>query len=333
MADTLQTVHWSLGTDGRNSGELWLPEGLESHEKALWESIRRLGLEQRLRSAFQVTRPLWYGLWIDSPLTATQCSLLRDVFRETARLVPRYRRHIEDFARALADSTGTGEPLHVELTPPGHVDFGWVTTFVHCPRCKAEGPVKRWLDTYPEEPLDCPVCGSSYTPAAMYSSKEAIFAETVCCRSCGAVHRVRDFPDDEIQVLEYHHAFEAFNEEMGWLRRVQEFYERHQNLEGEVKPHFLMVLESYDPEVRETLFASTPFSDVELPSGRAAPLGCSHGWSREDQDVMDYLRHHHFSLLELMERMHVIEQSIERLGYQLFQSSPVRCTECAGQLA
>jgi hypothetical protein len=60
---------------------------------------------------------------------------------EAARLVPSYREHVDEFTRALAKSAETGEPLRVELTPPGHVDFGWVTTFVHRPRCKAEGPV------------------------------------------------------------------------------------------------------------------------------------------------------------------------------------------------
>jgi hypothetical protein len=330
MADTLQTVHWSLGDDGHRSGDMWLPQGRRSLEEVLRESIRRLGLEQRMRSAFQVTKPLWYGLWIDSPLTATQCSLLRDVLKEAARLVPSYGEQIEDFTRALADSTEIGEPLHVELAPPGHVDFGWVTTFVHCPRCKAEGPVERWQEAYSEESLGCPVCGYSYTPAATHSSERELFAETVRCQSCQAVHRVRDFPDDEIQILEDRHAFEAFNEEMSWLRRVEEFYKRHPDLESEIKPHFLMVLESRDPEVQEAMFAGTPFSEIKLRSGGAAHFDRSRAWSKDDQEVIDYLLHHHFSLPE---RMKFVEESIERLGLQLFQGSPVRCTGCGGQLA
>ena len=124
--------------------------------------------------------------------------------------MPSFGEHIEDFTRALAESAKTSEPLHVELTPPGHVDFGWVTTFVHCPRCKAEGPVERWQQTYPEEPLDCPVCGFSYQPALTHSSERGLFAETVRCPACQAVHRVRDFPDDVIQVLEDRHNFDAF---------------------------------------------------------------------------------------------------------------------------
>ncbi len=85
MSDTLRTVRWSLGDDRHRSGYLWLPWGRESPEDVLWESIRRRNIEPSLRAAFQVTTPLWYGLWIDSPLTATQCALLRDLFHEAAR--------------------------------------------------------------------------------------------------------------------------------------------------------------------------------------------------------------------------------------------------------
>jgi hypothetical protein len=89
MSDTIQTVRWTLGADSRQSGEFWLPDWRKPIEDVLWESIRRLGLEERMRTAFHVTVPLWYGLWIGNPLTAAQCSLLHDVLTEAARLVPR----------------------------------------------------------------------------------------------------------------------------------------------------------------------------------------------------------------------------------------------------
>jgi hypothetical protein len=177
MADTFQTVSWSLGADARRSGYMCLAEGYESTEELLRESIRRLSLEHAMRSEFLDTKPLWYGLCIDSPLTKTQCSLLRDVLTELARMAPHQEQDFTEFIRALTDSIVTGERLNVELSPPGHVDMGWVTTFVHCPRCKAEGPVKRWQESYSEDPLECTACGCSYAPAATHSVERERFAK------------------------------------------------------------------------------------------------------------------------------------------------------------
>ena len=330
MADTLQTVRWSLGTDGPRRGDLWLPDGRRPIEDVLWESIRGLGLEQGMRTAFQITVPLWYGLWINSPLTAAQCSLLQAVLTEAARLVPSYAKHIKVFASALAESAETREPLNVELAPPGHVDFGWIWTFVHCPRCKAEGPVKRWQAPYPQDPLDCPVCGYSYSPTATYSTERELFAETIRCPSCQAEHRVRDFSDVEIDTLEDRHRFEELHDELSWLRRVEEFYGRHPNLEGVINTHFLMVLECDDPEVREAMMAGTLFDVIELLSDESARFDRSPEWSDDDREVIDYLRHHHY--FSLPERIKFVEESIVELASKLFQTSSVKCSACGGQL-
>jgi hypothetical protein len=329
MSDTFQVVRWTLGADGRQSGQFWLPEGRKSLEDVLWESIRRLGLEQRMRAAFQITAPLWYGLWICDPLTDEQCSLLHDVLAEAARLVPSYHKQVEPFLRALAESAHTGEPLHVELTPPGHVDLGWVTTFVHCPRCKAEGPVERWQQTYSDDLIECRICGHVYSPAATHSSERDLFAEIVRCPACQTEHRVRNFPDEIIQALEDRHNFDDFKEELGWLRRIEEFYQRHPGVEGKIKPHFLEVLASRDPEVLEAMFAGAPFDEIKLASSGAAELIDSREWSTDDREVIDYLRHHHFSLAD---RKKFVEDSIERLGMELFRKSPVKCSGCGEPL-
>jgi hypothetical protein len=215
------------------------------------------------------------------------------------------------------------------LTPPGHIDLGWVTTFVHCPRCKAEGAVERWQQTYSDDSIECRVCGHLYSPAATYSSERHFFAELVRCPACQTEHRVRDLPDDVIQQLEDRHNFDGFREEIVWLRRVEEFYQRHPGMEGKIKPHFLEVLASRDPEVIEAMFAGIPFNDIKLASSEAAELIDSREWSASDREVVDYLRHHHFSLAD---RMKFVEDSIERLGMELFPKSPVRCSECGEAL-
>src|SRR5262245_30186182 len=138
MSDTIQVVSWSLGEEVK--GQLYLPPGRECPNDVLRESFDRTGVEPQLRRAFQITDPLWYGLWVDSPLTADQCRLLHTVFSDVVATVPRYAKHMEQFLAALQEAAETKLPLAVELSPPGHVDLGWITTFVHCPRCKAEGP-------------------------------------------------------------------------------------------------------------------------------------------------------------------------------------------------
>src|SRR5262249_21328709 len=62
-------------------------------------------------------------------------------------------------------------PLHVAAPPPGHTDFGTYTIFPHCPRCKAAAPLPRWQESYPDEPIDCSVCGHRYSPAATHRSQ------------------------------------------------------------------------------------------------------------------------------------------------------------------
>src|SRR5262249_22204504 len=55
----------------------------------------------------------------------------------------------------------------VRLAPPGHTDFGFITTFAHCPRCRKEGG-KRWVEkTRMSEREKCSACGYVYAPAEM----------------------------------------------------------------------------------------------------------------------------------------------------------------------
>ncbi len=190
MSDTIQIVRWSLGRSQPKVHALWPPPEREGPSQALWKSIRRTGLEQRVRQAFEVIDPLWYGLWIDSPLNREQCEILHIVLSDLAATGPRHRKNLKGFIEALAVAKDTGEPLNVEMMPPGHVDMGWITTFVHCPRCKAEGPLERWKENYPTDPIRCPVCGHSYSPAATYSCERDYFATSV---NIGQLHLLRCF--------------------------------------------------------------------------------------------------------------------------------------------
>jgi hypothetical protein len=134
------------------------------------------------------------------------------------------------------------------------------------------------------------------------------FAATVACGTCHSSHRVREFSDEDIRILEDHHYYREACDELIWLRRVAAFYERHPDYQDQIKPHFLMVLDSDDPKVQEEMMAGVPLDEISLPPEMSQPL--EPDWSAEDRAVIDYLRHHHFSLES---RMKGVEDSIDRL--------------------
>jgi formylglycine-generating enzyme required for sulfatase activity len=143
-------------------------EELESH---LSEKVRRKGLEADVARLFPPTRPLWYGFWIGSRLRPAQCELLLALLDVPRRFLDPWDGGYQDFLAALRAAVACELPLHVHMAPPGHVDLGWETVFPHCPRCTAPAPVPRWRTSYPDEPLDCRVCGHRYSPAATHKTE------------------------------------------------------------------------------------------------------------------------------------------------------------------
>ncbi len=140
----------------------------EELEAELREKVRLRGLEAQVARLFARTTPLWYGFWIESPLRRPQCEVLFTLLEGTDDPGETRDEDLRHFLAALRAAVGWELPLHVEMAPPGHTDFGWYTVFPHCPRCKAHAPVARWQESYPDEPLDCPACGHRYSPAATH---------------------------------------------------------------------------------------------------------------------------------------------------------------------
>jgi len=151
--------------------EVW--PNSEELEDLLWEVIRNRGLEDRLRNAFQVTKPLWYGFWIESPLRRRHAEVLLELFEAACE-------HDSDqdrddgsihFIHALKAAINWELPLHVSLAPLGHTDLGWYTVFPHCPRCKANAPVGRWQEEFPSETVACEVCEHLFNPNEHHSAE------------------------------------------------------------------------------------------------------------------------------------------------------------------
>lgn len=147
-----------------------LPYSLELEEE-LWSRIRSLNLEPDLRAHFQITSPLWYGLWISSPLSVEQRSLLLSLFEDEQ--APEFA-HFRDGLRL------TDIPIHVDLAPPGHASFGFYQDLPHCPRCKASPAIHR-----AETGDACCVCGHQSQMRARPDSEREIPPPTTLTQLLG----------------------------------------------------------------------------------------------------------------------------------------------------
>jgi hypothetical protein len=106
--------------------------------------------------------------------------------------------------------------------------------------------------------------------------------DPVVCGSCGTRLPVSSLTEDDYRALHDQHHYQGFAEELRMLLKVQEYYRRHPDAEGCIKPHFVRVLESDDPKVMERLCAGVPFDQIELPpeqlSATSADVG-EDSWS------------------------------------------------------
>jgi hypothetical protein len=85
-----------------------------------------------------VTKPRWYGLWLDSPLSAEQLMVCFLVLTNAPIADERCRAAMRELQTALNAAFNAGYRLHVQLYPGGHVAGGWWLLHPHCPRCMAQ---------------------------------------------------------------------------------------------------------------------------------------------------------------------------------------------------
>jgi hypothetical protein len=106
---------------------------------------------------FPVTRPAWYGLWINSPLDEQQAALLLDILA-TANASARFGPEFSTLQAGLQAAVQHNLRLHVTLYPPGRVEGVWWRLAPHCRRCQAP-----WNSP---TSLRCGVCGHSGRPVS-----------------------------------------------------------------------------------------------------------------------------------------------------------------------
>lgn len=148
------------------------PDSKELDEQ-LWRVVEERNLEQQLRLAFRITTPLWYGLWINSPLRKLQAECLHELLSPICDEPE--DKDIHHFLSALTAAIRWELPVHVSLFPLGHTDLGWYTVFPHCPRCKANALVGRWKVSYQQTPYECQVCGHGFIPDEHHSQERLDF--------------------------------------------------------------------------------------------------------------------------------------------------------------
>ncbi|QDT57361.1 Serine/threonine-protein kinase pkn1 [Caulifigura coniformis] len=115
----------------------------ENLEKVLQKTLKQTGMKKRFSQLFHLTTPLWYGLWIDSPLKPEQSRLLAELFRAAKLDVPvegleitHWDFEMPHFLNAL-DIAATGSMrLHVYVPSVWSCDEYEAWEWEHCPRCK-----------------------------------------------------------------------------------------------------------------------------------------------------------------------------------------------------
>jgi hypothetical protein len=128
------------------------------------------------------------------------------------------------------------------------------------------------------------------------------------CDRCGSRFPVDGLTDDDYRTLRDWHSYNSCAAELRMLLKVREFYRRHPDAEGSIKPHFLRVLESDDPGVQAQQDSGVPFDQIVLPP---ADLPAALVLSTEDAEVVEYLQHYSCTLDP---RMQFVSEAMDRLA-------------------
>lgn len=196
------------------------PSGARELDEELQHLAAQLGLKTAIEEVFPATDLVWYGFWIESPLSHEALKILQPLLEgllsENAErsLALHDTDGLNKFVRAIERALYFDLELHVEMMPPGHVDFGWHTTFSHCPRCKVGAPVGSW-EKVAHDWISCGMCGQEYDPATTHSMETMPPRERADLRDIMGDERYRPFataylmgqgaaPQDAAAMVEQH---------------------------------------------------------------------------------------------------------------------------------
>ncbi len=141
-----------------------------SNNDAIQIAAKKAGVLSQLQTLFLHTNPLWFGLWVNSPLTVDQCNILSEFLPRLTVSVD-YKKCLNRFLTALKSANSNNLNLHVSLAPPGHADIGWRTIWWHCPRCKAGLVPSKAEQSNDDQYVICQVCSFEFDPKPTHSSQ------------------------------------------------------------------------------------------------------------------------------------------------------------------
>ena len=218
MADTIPGVTWKLvEIDSGSTIQTGFLHPIGSSVLTTALGVELLGA---VRANFPVTHPIWYGLWIESPLSLARCRILFQLCERVGSITNKpFSRTgkvfgLSEFQTVLGtvlSDDGKRYRTEVSLHPPGHFDFDVYTTFPHCPRCKAEADLPRWSSPYPTEAMDCRVCGNRFIPAETYKMN-AQWRSGVC-DSCGVEVAGESLSEEQYGLLREWQVYRSFVKE------------------------------------------------------------------------------------------------------------------------
>ena len=121
-----------------------------------------------------MTNPLWYGLWVKREVDSAAQLVLLHLFEammawgqggEKGAPNSEALAGFSEFIGGIRKAQTQAMLLNVELLPPGRQVLDLVTTFPHCPACRASACDQVWQRHYPVALKACTACETSFSPA------------------------------------------------------------------------------------------------------------------------------------------------------------------------
>lgn len=132
-----------------------LPDMQTILEPALQSALSQAESAGFYAQQFVRTEPVWYGLWLQSPLSSDRAAALSDTFQRAG--LDQTSDAFAELLLGLQAAAKNGLPFHFLLYPPGRVEQGWWRRVPHCPRCQAP-----WSETTARH---CSICEYRGAPA------------------------------------------------------------------------------------------------------------------------------------------------------------------------
>ena len=174
------------------SGSFYLDPDSVPLNEFLVSTVGDLGLGEEYRRCFEMTNPLWYGLWnrhrLESNAQAVLLVILDHLLEKQgipSSSSPSDLLELKTFRDGLRLAQEQGVTVHVELSAPRRQVLDLLTVFPHCPACRASALDQPWQRPYPNALQTCSVCGVDYSPSETASSQRMASAESNLYRLLG----------------------------------------------------------------------------------------------------------------------------------------------------